>query len=205
MRLARFNCYSSYRGFWSCRYLLSGLKFYEPMNLIQGHAFLHVLSPFDAYLDSLHIDLALVSAAHLGVGWKGGFSFIMLNPLYGAVVIWLFGFFTRYSTPWIFACTVCSAVSDLDIFLRGSALFLRFLFFPNIYDIFGGGSEVVREFSNCSRSSWLVCTVRSPWESLLLLTGHGPSDRSSSGASFGLLIIPKFPIFLGIIQGSWKN
>ena len=38
------------------------------------HALVHMLSPFDAYSESLYIYLVLVIVALLGVGRQGGFS-----------------------------------------------------------------------------------------------------------------------------------
>ena len=78
------------------------------------------LSPVNASSDSLHIYLAIVSVALLGVGRQGGLSSHMFTPDFWSgrhMPIWLFCF-TMYSTPWIFSCAGFSAVSDLDIHLR---------------------------------------------------------------------------------------
>ena len=44
------------------------------MRFIQCHELVNFLLPVDKSLDGLHIYLALVRAALLGVGWRGGFS-----------------------------------------------------------------------------------------------------------------------------------
>ena len=45
------------------------------MRSIRGHALVNFLSPVEKSLDGLHICLALVSTALIGVGRRGGFSF----------------------------------------------------------------------------------------------------------------------------------
>ena len=73
----------------------------------------------NASSDVLHIYLVLARAALLGNGRQGEFSPHIFTPALWCgcrIPIWVI--FTRYSTPWIFACTGLSAVSDLDISLR---------------------------------------------------------------------------------------
>ena len=90
------------------------------MRFIRGHGLVHVLSLVNASSDGLHIYLALISAALLGVGLRGGFSSHMFTP-----ALWrgwhlpiCFFCFTRYSAPLIFYCSGFSAVSYLGISLR---------------------------------------------------------------------------------------
>ena len=59
---------------------------------------------------------------------------------------------------------------------------------------------------NFSCASWRLCSVRSIQGSLLLPPGLRVSYRSSDGTSFwGLLTVPKFPIFLGFFRSSRKD
>ena len=86
------------------------------MRFIRVHAFVHVLSLIDASLDNLHIYLALVSAALLGVGRIGGFSSHKFTPTFWQgwhLPIGFFCFTRCIPTSWLFACTGFSAVSDL--------------------------------------------------------------------------------------------
>ena len=113
---------------------------------------------------------------------------IRLHPPSGAAGICplIFLSFTRCITkPWIFAWYGLSDVSDLDIILMdplrswGSFAFsMSPTFSEGVLKFFG-------EFSNRSRAIWLVCAVRSPHGSLLLLSGIQPSYRLSDGASVG--------------------
>ena len=60
-------------------------------------------------------------------------------------------------------------------------------------------------FPDCSCMICLACTVQYPQGCLLLLPGLRPSYCSSVGASFGLLIVTKFPILFGVLLSSQKD
>ena len=124
-------------------------------------------------------------------------------------------------TPWIFAFSGFSAVSDLDNHLRDPLRSWGSLIgFFYISDIFRGGSEVVSEFFSINSARAGVCFSPSdilgglrsfrrvwyPWGSPLLVSflGLRPSNLLFGGASSGILIVPKFPLILRVFQSSRK-
>ena len=125
------------------------------MKLIWGHALVHVL--VDESSDSLHIYLALLSVALLGVGRRGGFS---SQIVYTHLLALMKSAHVKkkkiYSTTlgiclrWIF-----SRVRSGQSF-EGSAKLLRVLWLLNVSYVFGGGSEVVADFFQ-SFSRKLAC------------------------------------------------
>ena len=92
--------------------------------------------------------ILLVGAVLLGVVQKGGSS-SRLFPANTVMVGFclLFYFFTNcISTPWIFACSGFSSVSDLDNFLGCLLRYWGSLqYFCQKFS--GGGSKVIRDFS----------------------------------------------------------
>ena len=60
-------------------------------------------------------------------------------------------------------------------------------------------------FSYRYRARLLICPIWCPQEYFLLSPGLLPFDQSCGGASFGLLIAPKLPIFLRVLWGSRKD
>ena len=66
-----------------------------------------------------------------------------------------------------------------------STLLLRVLFFPNVSIVFGGGSEVISNFSDSSCAIWIFCPVWYNQGSSLLYPGLWPSDLLSGSASVG--------------------
>ena len=146
------------------------------------------LSLVDVSPDGLHIYLALVSTALLGVGRQGVFSSHMFTPAIWIgwhLPIGLFIFKRCIPTPWIFACTGFSAVSDLNRLLRAS-LCSWGSFTCSVSPAFlEGVPKLLVNFSHNSFAIWLVCPVRFPQASLILLPDIRLSDRSSVGAYVG--------------------
>ena len=116
------------------------------MRFIWGHTLVHVLSPVNASSDSLHIHLALFSAALLGVGWRGGFSSYIFPNVSITVGFLPWGCFilqgiihlgyllTLNSQPcpiWTFTWGLCSILKSplisqcLQRFRRGFRIFRR--------------------------------------------------------------------------------
>ena len=120
VRLARFNCYSRYRGFLSLQISdLAVIIFQTYSRFIRGHAFMHVFIHSQCVARMVFIFyLSLFRAALLGVVWLGAPPPCLFPAKTGTVGFFPF-FFTRFiSTSWIFACAGFSAVSDLDNHLR---------------------------------------------------------------------------------------
>ena len=89
-------------------------------------------------------------------------------------------------------------------FLEDSIPFLR-AFFSMSLTFLEGVPKWSAKISNCYRASWLFCPVRYPQGYPLLSLGLQLSDQSSASASFGLLIIPKLPIILGVLWSYHKD
>ena len=159
------------------------------------------LSTINASSHSLHIYLVHVITTLLSVVRQGGFSYHMSYtcPLMRLESDHLFVNFYK----------VCSNILDIVLrwililvwsgnLLEVSATLFRDLLFLNASNVFGGVSEWSVNISNCFYARWLLCPVQSNWWSMLLLPGIWLSGRLSEGASFGLLVIPKLPVFLGV-------
>ena len=89
------------------------------MRFVRGHALVYLLPPVDTSSYSLHICLALVSAALPGFGWQGG---LYSHKFYTRLLALLESshfFFKRWiPTPWIFYYNGFSAVYNSDSLLR---------------------------------------------------------------------------------------
>ena len=81
---------------------------------------------------------------------------------------------------------------------------------PFLFGCLGRFSEESPEWSanflNRFRASWRLCSVHSMWVSPLLPPGFQVSYRFSGGASFwGITIVPKFSLILGVFRSSRKD
>ena len=95
------------------------------------------------------------------------------------------------STPWIFAFSGFSAMSNLDNQSR-YPLRYRGSFSPLMSPTFSEGApKWSTNFLRCFRTSWHICCVQHNRCSLLLSMSL-LSARSSVGGLFGLSIVPKF-------------
>ena len=147
----------------------------------------------------------LVSATLLGVGRRDRCS-SRLSPDKNETFDFypLLFIFTRcISTPWMFAFSGFSAVSDLDIHLRDPIL--RVILRINVSNVTGGGSEGVRDYL----ADFLSLAISAQSDEVFF-----PPDiigglrycrrgdllfRSCMMGFFGILLVPKrFPVFLGI-------
>ena len=144
------------------------------------------LSPVDASSDSLHVYLALVVAVLLRVAWWGGFSSHMFIPTFWCgwhLTIGFFIFTGSIPKPWMFAFSIFSAVSDIDICLKSQLHSWGSVSFSMSPTFWFGVLKLSEIFSGCSHASWLVCPIRYPWGSPILSSGLWPSDHSSVGNS----------------------
>ena len=161
------------------------------MRFIWGHALVHVLSPVKASSDSLHIYLALVRAALLGVGRRGSFSYHMFKPTIWSICnlpIGFFKFYKVYSNTfdvcWRWILSHIRSGQSLEV----SAPFLRVLFCLRCFR---------RGFRGCRQvfliipfTILIVCHVQYPRGYPLLYPGLQLSDHSSGGASVGSCLSP---------------
>ena len=103
-----------------------------------------------------------------------------------------------YLTPWIFAFTGFSDMSNMDIYSRDP---LRFWGSFSLWMSPTFSEESPKwsaNFLNYFRASWRLCSVRSIRGSPLLLKGLRMYYRSADSASFwGLLVVPMFYLVLG--------
>ena len=132
---------------------------------------------------------------------------VSLHLLSGTAGIWpLLFFFTKcISKPWIFSCTIFSAVYDLESLLM--ALLLRVLSRLNVSNIIGGGSKVFGKYFQLFLRN-LTCLSRpisSGISALLLSPVLWLSGRLFGGTYFGILIVPKVPNFLGVFHNFFER
>ena len=109
-------------------------------------------------------------------------------------------------TPWMFALSGFPVMSDMEFFSRdplwswGSFSLWMFLTFSE------ESPKWPANFFNCFRVSWHLCSVQSLWGYPLLPPSLQVSYRPTGGGSFwGIPIVPKFSLILGVFQSSRKN
>ena len=96
-------------------------------------------------------------------------------------------------------------MSDLDIYLRALLRCWESLSFSMSLAFSEGVKKGSYNLSNSSCTIWIFCPIRYHWRSMLLYLGLRSYDRSYGGASFGILIVPKLPIFFGFFWSSRKD
>ena len=136
--------------------------------------------------------------ALIGVGWQGGLSSHIFPDVYHGWISshWLFLFNKVYSIT-LDICLLCLISRVLcGNSPEGSSLVLR-----RFQRGFQGITQIIPD---CSCAILLVFPIQSTRCYLLLSPGLWLSDRSSASAYFGLLVVPKFPILLGVLQSSLK-
>ena len=113
-----------------------------------------------------------------------------------------------FQTPWPFG----EIIEDSDLFLR--VTFFVFSMSPTVlevpklslYNAFQRRLRSCRKiFFNHTRSIWIFRPVQYSWGHSLLSPGFWLFEWSSGGTSFGILIIPNFPIFGVLPRSSWKD
>ena len=135
-------------------------------------------------------------------GWLASWILLpyVLHPPSGAAGIWPLGcLFLQICIPttWLFSCAGLSSVSDMEIYMRDLICSWGSFSFSMSPKFLEGVLKWSENISNSSHAIWIVCTIRYTWGSLILSPGLWPSDRLSGVTSFGILIVPKFLIFLG--------
>ena len=165
------------------------------MIFIQGHALVHFSSPVDAYSDGLHIYLALVIAAILGVVRQGGFS---PRNFYRRLLVrlasdhWYISFTNVHSpTPWSFSLSGFLDVSDMNTLLRDplSRVLLMVQYLQLFWRGFRNGLVNLQSFPHN-----MACLIhQSSWRYFLLSPGCWFSDR------FCLEVLADFCSYLSFI------
>ena len=161
------------------------------MRFIRGHTIVHLLSPVGTSSDSLHIFMRLSERPFWGLVGKDASPPIKFTPALWRcwhLLIWFVLYKVYFNTldiclQWLLSCVQCGQS------IKVPTLLLRVLWLLNVSDVFGGGSKVVREFSNCFHASWLFF-VQSLRGSPLLSPVVWAYGRFSEGTSVGSCLSP---------------
>ena len=146
VQLAHFNCSFRYSNFEVYISDLSVIILQNYLSFIQGHAFVHIFIHGRCVPDGLH---NLSFAYHPGPSWVCStrqmlLPFVSWQDWHSLLLHFIVCFTRCISTPWIFSCTVFSAVSDWESLLR-DLLCSWGSFFFKVFDIFVRGYEVACE------------------------------------------------------------
>ena len=144
------------------------------MRLIWGHSLAHFLSPVDMSSEGIHICLALVSTALLGVCRRCGFSSHNIYTCLLAHLVlynWVVLFYKVYpQTLDICLIWILSRVQSGQS-LEGSIRYLGPFSCSTSLTFSEGVPKLSENISNISCAIWIVCPVQYPRGSLLLSPG----------------------------------
>ena len=160
-------------------------------------------------LEGLHyLVLRLPARTFSGLVREAASTTVSLYPPSGAAWFWplLFSSTRFISTPWIFdfygfqPCPIWKVTWGIR-----SVLEVTFLL-QCLQCFWMGFQSGQRIFSIASGARWRLCSVRSLPGSPLLPPDHWMSYRSSGSTSFwGILILPKFSMIIGVFQSSLND